>query len=149
MEDKKTRTIEDIATENATNIRLKFNEYAMEKYGCTSLKLKTFYEKYDNATVYYNKKNKGRKIINTLSLLGMGAGAPAIFAAFMLSPGSIIPAGIVAIGVGVLGIINGISAPETIEYSLKRKNPYIEKGTKLDDMAHDYCKMKTLINEKA
>lgn len=149
MEDKKKLEIEDVATSCATNIRLQFNEYAMEKYGVTPLKLKKFYEKYDNATAYYAKKNNTRKIVNTLSLLGMGAGAPALFAAFMLSPGSIIPAGIVALGVGIVGIINGCSIPEDVEYSLKRKNPYIEQGTKLDEMAHDYCKMKKLINEKA
>lgn len=44
MEDKKKLEIEDVATSCATNIRLQFNEYAMEKYGVTPMKLKKFYE---------------------------------------------------------------------------------------------------------
>lgn len=149
MADERTITIESVATESATSIRLNFNKYAIEKYGCTPLNLNKFYEKYDNAVDYYAKQNKKRKMINTLTLVGMGAGAPSVFLAFVLSPGSIIPAGIVALGVGVLGIINGNTVPEKAEYSLKRENPYIEKGTTLDKMAHDYSKMKQLINEKA
>ena len=59
-EEKKEVTIEEVAVESATNIRLQFNAYAIEKYGVSKTKLVEFYQKYDQAVDYYSAKEKGK-----------------------------------------------------------------------------------------
>ena len=149
MEKKRKMEKENGPEKNTNDIKIKFNEYAMKKYECSELKLNEFYKKYDKAIAYYENKNKKRNIVNTISLIGLGAGVPTFALTFILSTGSYIPLGIVTLGMGVFSIMNSCTIPEKEEYSLQKTNPYIEKGTTFDKMAHEYCKMKKLAKKKA
>lgn len=158
------KKIEDISREieqeKLSKIKLQFNEYAIEKYGCSELDLKMFHEDYNNAIAYYKKKNDAQIVGGTLlALAGLGGTIvglggvlyTTIFAAdvlasqiSLLSTGAALSLSTGGISLRLYGALSN-----DMEYDLKRRNPYILEGTIFQDMAEDYSKLRTLSKKKS
>ena len=151
-EEKKEVTIEDVSVESATNIRLQFNAYAIEKYGVSKTKLVEFYQKYDQAVDFYNTKEKGKVNRNLLFLALSGVAVGVCVTLVNVTEAYDLVAGLSGAGFGILGTISAAKIAgmkEEEEYKLNKKNPFIKPGTLDEELAKDYSKMKKLINKKA
>lgn len=151
-EEKKEVTIEDVAVESATNIRLQFNAYAIEKYGVSNKKLVEFYQKYDQAVDYYSVKEKGKVNRNLVFLALSGVAAGVCITLVNVTEAYDLVAGLTGIGFGFLGTVSAAKIAgmkEEEEYKLNKKNPHIKPGTIDEKLAIEYSKMKKLINKKA
>lgn len=151
-EEKKEITIEDVAVESATNIRLQFNEYAIAKYGVTPTKMVEFYQKYDQAVDFYSTKEKGKVNRNLVFLALSGVAVGVCVTLVNVTEAHDLITGLIGAGFGFLGTISAAKIAgmkEEEEYRLCKKNPYIKPGTVFEEMAQDYSKMKKLVNKKA
>lgn len=140
-----------IANEVRKNINIRFNEYAIKKYGCTETELKNFYHKYNQAVDFYCDKEQKRTnrygyllgfsnmlFIPSLGCLLMQAANPT--AMITLS----------GLSLGTMAIsLAKLLANSKEEYHLNKKNPYIEEGTLYHDMAKDYSELKKQVLKKA
>lgn len=157
---KKEKAIDQIANENLSNIKIQFNEYAIEKYGCSELDLKMFHEDYNNAVIYYQKHNNAKIVGGTIlaligvcgTFIGLGSAlyATSIAANTLASQISLLSSGAtLSLSTGGISLrLHGVLSND-MEYDLKRKNPYILEGTIFQDMAEDYSKLRTLVKKKS
>ena len=154
------KRIDILSEEIESKIKIQFNEHAIEKYGCSELDLKMFHEDYDDAVAYYKKKNDFKIVGGTaLALIGLGGtflglgGAlyTTIFASNVLaSQISLLTTGAaLSLSTGGISLRLYGNISNDMEYDLKRRNPYILKGTIFQTMAEDYSKLRTLIKKKS
>jgi len=134
---------DDLAEKNKSNIKIAFNEYAIQKYGCSKKQLNTFYNKYDLAVKYYEKQNNNRNtwwndavtfsaIALPLNFVGALAGVvPVIFFAGVVTTTSLVVVG---------DCLNKLFSSDK-KYKLNRNNPYISKKSIYYYMAKDYTNL--------
>ena len=141
---------DDLAEKNKSQIRIAFNEYAIQKYGYSKKQLNTFYNKYDRAVKYYEKQNNNRKIwwndaVNfsavalPLNFVGALTGIiPVTFFAGVVTTTSLV----------VLGdLLNELFGSDK-KYKLNRNNPYIPKKSIYHHMAKDYTEFNEQVLKK-
>lgn len=157
---KKEKAIDQIAKENLSNIKIQFNQYAIEKYGCSELDLKMFHEDYNNAVIYYQKHNNAKIVGGTLlalaglggTLVGLGSAlyTTVIAANTLASQISLLSTGAaLSLSTGGISLRLYGALSNDMEYDLKRRNPYILEGTIFQNMAEDYSKLRTLVKKKS
>ena len=154
------KRIDILSKETETKIKIQFNEYAIEKYGCSELDLKMFHEDYKNSVAYYKKKNDFKIIGGTaLALIGLGGtflGLGGVLCTTVFTENVLASQiSLLTMGAALSLSIGGLSLrlygniSNDMEYDLKRRNPYILKGTIFQNMAEDYSKLRTLIKKKS
>lgn len=145
----------ELAETSASGVKLTFSKYAIEKYGCNQLELKEFYDKYDQAVIYYQDiSDRNESIGNTIktisNLIFYGNIALGLINRDYLAEGMFLGlAGTTFVTSSIGGFIEffGAAIPG-VEYNARKSNPYIGRNTTFHKMAKDYAKYKRLTTEK-
>ncbi len=139
-----------VATDTRKNIKIRFNEYAIKKYGCNETTLNKFYNKYDKAVEFYQEKQRKRnnRFCYLLSFSNM-VFLPSLGCLLLQTADPTAMATLSGISLGTMAIsIVKLFTNSEEPYQLNRKNPYIEKGTIYYDMAKDYTEFKEQVLKK-